>query len=364
MSAESMVPRMEILPSSMVSKEPDNDGAKRNDVRYMAHELEADILNPTTPEKSSRFLQILGDKVRINLDQANRALDGNPPVVLSTSEISGIGIEAMRPFHRNWKGKHVVIAHKLDSGLKSKVQKYWKWFNTADALICPSQIQYNYAKDVLGIPEEKLHLIHIGIDTNWYTPPEAKNESESPYALAVGKEQRDYPTLLEAMKIVKATRPDIKLKIVAGSHWSTYSGKTETATPDNVEFETKFLSEEELRTLYQQARLSIVPINADQTYTAGANGLLEAAATGNRVIVSKTPGIEEYISLLQGDVDTGDSGVYPVQSADPQALADQIIQAWDMPVTIQTGLVERTKEHFSLEKYAGDVQSVISKVQG
>lgn len=361
MALEAIHPNIEILPSANV---PDRavGGGKRNDVQVMADTIEADIFNPENQKHKSTLLDKLGRKVRINFSQASDALRGKPDVILSTSEISGIGVEAMRQFHR-WEGKHVVISHKLDSGLKSKVQKYWQWFNHVDALICLSQTQYEYAKDSLHVPEEKLHLVNVGIDTNWYAPPTEKIEPEQKYGLAVGKEQRDYPTLIEAMRIVQQTRPDISIKVVAGSHWSTYKDTSAVALPQNITFETRFLTEEELLNLYQQAHISVVPINPDQTYAAGVNGMLEATSTGNRVVVSKTPGMSGYIDQLRDAEENNDSGIHTVAPGDAEALARTIIEAWDRPVVVQNRLVQATRENFSLESYTQKIAEIVDTLK-
>ncbi|MEO1590766.1 MAG: glycosyltransferase family 4 protein [Cyanobacteria bacterium J06632_22] len=130
--------------------------------------------------------------------------------------------------------------------------------------------------EVFNIPHARIACIQFGIDSQFWHPASAA--SAAPYLLSVGSDlARDYDTLLQAAP------DDLPLKIV------TRLPIDATHRGDNVEVASDF-SDTELRQLYQQARLVIVPIK-DVYQPSGQSVTLQAMACGKAVILTKTKGI-------------------------------------------------------------------------
>jgi glycosyltransferase involved in cell wall biosynthesis len=117
------------------------------------------------------------------------------------------------------------------------------------------------------------------------------------YVLSVGRERRDYATLVRAVSSPGANVPTI---IVASSPWSRSRSAGSgvdgvTAPPANVSWQGG-LRFTELRDLYEKAALVVVPLEPGTEYAAGSTGLMEAMAMSKAVVVTDTPGIADYVS--------------------------------------------------------------------
>jgi glycosyltransferase involved in cell wall biosynthesis len=122
-----------------------------------------------------------------------------------------------------------------------------------------------------------------------------------------GDRDRDPATLFAALERVHAERPDVELVVQTASDLAPPAGVT---TVPHV-------SHRELADLY--ARASVVAVaTRDNLHASGMTVSLEAMATGRPVVMTRTPGIEDYVA-------DGRTGLLaPV--GDPGALAAHVLR--------------------------------------
>ena len=149
------------------------------------------------------------------IDQHNLFLSTSEKIAAPLSMLLSMGKQQI---------PHIVIAHKLSSGHKVHLWNVWKSYRTFTHVICLCRTQADYAINQLGISASNVHFVHDKVDQHFFQPMDVETEE---YILAVGREQRDYQTLLDAV-----AGTDIKLVIVPSSPWS--STMLRTAYPENV----------------------------------------------------------------------------------------------------------------------------------
>jgi glycosyltransferase involved in cell wall biosynthesis len=184
----------------------------------------------------------------------------------------------------------------------------------------------------IGFEEGRVKFLHTWIDQLFFridAPPPVPAKDAPPkvfpapgsYALAIGMESRDYPTLQRAMALPQFSH--ITMHVVA-SGWSPgagYSRASGISDAPNISVSSGYTSEE-LRMLYAGARLVVVPLN-EVTYAAGVTGILEGMSMSKAVVASDSPGIRDY--TREGKC----GAVVPCHDAD--ALGAAIATLWDNP---------------------------------
>jgi glycosyltransferase involved in cell wall biosynthesis len=242
---------------------------------------------------------------------------------------------------------HIVIGHKLSSGLKTRLFRLWSLHQSFDHIICLCQAQADYAIRHLQVAPEKVSMIYDKVDHRYFHPQPA---AQGDYILAVGQEQRDYETLVKAI-----AGTDIRLVIVASSPWST--GQTQMIDAAGVKTLSR-IPFSELRDLYAGARLVVVPLfNVD--YAAGVNAALEAMAMGRPLIISRTPGIADYV--LEGE-----TGCYAAPG-DAPALREVILSLWDKPQErerLGTNGRQMVEERMNLDIYVEQIAQIVQRTTG
>lgn len=131
------------------------------------------------------------------------------------------------------------------------------------------------------------------------------------YFLFVGndKAHKNVATLLEAMSIIRRTRPEVRLRLTGGS-FERYADR------DGVE-RTGFVSRERLASLYRGAIALVLP-SVEEGFGLPA---LEAMSCRTAVITSKAPALVEV---------TGDAALH-VEATSPSELAAAMLRVADDP---------------------------------
>lgn len=283
----------------------------RWDFIEIARRLQADM--PGAYLSPGHWMHRLEKRLKLSLletAQAVRSGIGERSLLVSLSEKPAIPLAVLLALAGE-QVPHLVIAHKLSSGLKTPFFQITGLQRSFTHLICSCRSQVDYAIGQLGMPEAKVSFIYEKVDHCFFRPQKLDGAG---YILAVGQEQRDYGTLIEATHGL-----DIPLKIVASSPWSTSRSRVQPPTTTSL---LSNVSYEELRDLYAAARLVVVPLhNVD--YGAGVTALLEAMAMGKPVIVTRTVGIADYII-------PGATGEFAAP-ADASELREQILRLWADP---------------------------------
>jgi glycosyltransferase involved in cell wall biosynthesis len=137
---------------------------------------------------------------------------------------------------------------------------------------------------------------------------EQKEDRNAPFVLAMGSAARDYRTFFQAVH-----RLNLPAVVVAAPH--AING---LEVPANVKVLTG-LTRQECRELARKARVSVVPINNDET-ASGQVTVVEAMMLGRPLVATRCMGTEDYVS-------DGQTGVL-VEPKSPEALADAIGRLW------------------------------------
>jgi len=265
-------------------------------------------------------------------------------VVLSTSEKIAVPLAALLSVTKR-KIPHVVIAHKLSSGLKTRFFQMWQVHKTFSHVICVCRAQADYAVNQLGVPASRVDFIYDKVDHCFFHPLRVDADD---YILAVGQEQRDYKTLLQAI-----SGTGLKLVVVASSPWSTSRIQMDEIGEVTV---LSHIPYQELRTLYAKARLIVVPL-FDVDYAAGVNTVLEAMAMAKPLIVSRTRGITDYVVH-------NETGIY-VSPGDSEELREAVLFLWGQAGELDrlgTNARQAIEECMNLDIYVNRIVQIVHNV--
>ena len=266
--------------------------------------------------------------------------------VLSTSEKIAIPLAALLSVTKQ-KIPHTVIAHKLSSGLKTHLFRTLRLHKTFSHLICVCRAQADYAVNHLGVPKSRVDFVYDKVDHRFFHPSKVDTDD---YILAVGQEQRDYKTLLQAM-----SGTSLKCVVVASSPWSTSQVKIDEFEEVTV---LSHIPYQEIRTLYARARLIVVPL-FDVDYAAGVNAVLEAMAMAKPLILSRTRGITDYVVH-------NETGIY-VSPGDAEELREVILSLWGQSKELDrlgANARQAVEERMNLDAYVHKVVQIMRKAMG
>lgn len=183
---------------------------------------------------------------------------------------------------------HVTIGHRLSTPKKQFFFRVLRAQRRLDKVFVYAQTQHDWAVDRLGVGPEKLALIPFQADDRFYRPLAVPVNPDQ--VCSVGREGRDYPTLLEAV----AGMPDLTLKLTTASPWSRRRDETQgRALPPNVD--ARSYDYPGLRALYAESLCAAVPLY-DTDFQAGITTVLEAMAMGKAVVSTRTAGLADVIA--------------------------------------------------------------------
>jgi glycosyltransferase involved in cell wall biosynthesis len=189
-----------------------------------------------------------------------------------------------------------------------------------DRVDVPAPLQRRWARERWRLPADRFVLAQWPVDTAFWRPIDGAGD----LICAVGREMRDYTTLIEALRSL-----EIPCHIAAGTAvnyggFGTDDPDAENvagrALPDTVTVGPKSLLE--LRELYARSRMVIVPVlpsNSDN----GISTIMEAMAMGRAIVTTDTDGRAE---ILEHEVNC-----LLVPPRDAQALRAAIKRLWDDP---------------------------------
>jgi glycosyltransferase involved in cell wall biosynthesis len=134
----------------------------------------------------------------------------------------------------------------------------------------------------------KMLYLPWAIDTDFFTPTCVEEEN---FILAVGDANRDYITLIKAIK-------DLNIRLIIATRNLSFRGKFSYRLQDLIMFKNnniqiKGVSINELKKLYEKAKLVVLSLMPSFT-GAGVTALLEAFSMSKPVIVTESPGLKEY----------------------------------------------------------------------
>lgn len=168
----------------------------------------------------------------------------------------------------------------------------------ADGLWVLSTAQVEPLQRLLGPGGPPVHVVAFGVDEEFFTP--APYPRRPMVVSAGGDRDRDPATLYEAMADVLREAPETRVVIQT---------RSALPAPRGVEV-VPSMSHTQLRDLYREASVVTVATRLN-LHASGMTVVLEAMATARPVVITGTPGLEDYV---QHDV-TG------LLAHDPESLA-------------------------------------------
>jgi glycosyltransferase involved in cell wall biosynthesis len=167
-----------------------------------------------------------------------------------------------------------------------------------------------------GVPNERVVVIHPGVDSTWYQPDPATPHAERPTFLYLGrlKRYKGVELAIRAVAAARTTRPDITLDICGQGDDRPRLERlaAEHRVSDAVRF-LGYVSEEEKRRLLRRAWAVVFPSPKEGWGITN----VEAAACGTPALASDSPGLRESVQ----DGVTG----YLVPHGDVVTLADRML---------------------------------------
>jgi glycosyltransferase involved in cell wall biosynthesis len=249
--------------------------------------------------------------------------------------------------------KQIVIGHHLMSPYKLRLVKMTQIYRKWGVIIAPTHAETAGLQAFLQ-PVNPLELIPFPIDTQFFKPGNTLiPAANADHILSVGLSYRDYPTLLAALKNL----PHITCHLRVGSSWVAGRGGIEHAPlPENVVLQP-FVPLLELLHCYERCRFVVIPVCRTTQWSAGSISVLLAQAMGKPIIVSKTPGMPDYVLH-------GETGLL-VEMSNPEAMAEAIDQLWRDPARVEA-MGKRAQawvaETFSLDDWVTKMSGLLQKV--
>jgi glycosyltransferase involved in cell wall biosynthesis len=226
----------------------------------------------------------------------------------------------------------------------------------ADAVFVNSVAQVQVLYD-WGIRSSRVHFVPFGVDTDFWDPaaPAADEpldvlaESRQPVVMSVGNDRhRDHDLLLQAMQEVHVKVPDARLELVTSRP---------QMVPPEIGCWRKSRTHAQLRDLHRRSTVVAIATRHN-IHISGLTATLESMAMGRPVVVTHTPGLEDYI-------ENGKTGIL-VPPGDHDAMARALIELIADPDRcrrIGDAARETTLANFSTQvmsrRLAGIIRSVI-----
>ncbi|RFA13078.1 hypothetical protein B7R21_09215 [Subtercola boreus] len=192
-----------------------------------------------------------------------------------------------------------MLAHGSDIGTIRQVLR------AMNGLWVISRAQQEAVQRLVGDDGPPVGFFRFGVDAGFFTPAP---QAERPFVLSVGGDRdRDTATLFEALATVHRRAPDTEIFVQTSSSLPAPDGVTKVAR----------VSHRELAALY--ARASVVAIaTRPNLHASGMTVSLEAMATARPVVMTDTPGIDDYVF----DQQTG----FLTPVGDAPAMAERVLQ--------------------------------------
>jgi glycosyltransferase involved in cell wall biosynthesis len=258
------------------------------------------------------------------------SLAGPDDTLFCTGEDVGIPVATACAARRN-PPRLLVTAHNIRRPRAAVAFRLFNTLNHVTEWVTPAPSQAAYLRS-LGIPQSCIHMPPEQVDSRFYTPLSANDSplplNPRPLIVSVGLEQRDYRTLAAATADLA-----VDVRISGASADATAMAR---AFPDPMppNMSRQFYSWTDLRSLYRQADIVVVPL-FENSYIAGINTFLEGLAHEKPVIVSRTQGMMPYLHPSP-DADNADHDIcLPVPPENPAAMRTAITHLLQTPLTGQ-----------------------------
>jgi glycosyltransferase involved in cell wall biosynthesis len=325
----------------------------RIDYLALSSHLPATYLDYSTESLGHGTIRRVEEKLRLDIYLAmlvaRHARAQRDHIVFSMSERVGIPLA----YWLNRRVKHAVMLHHPMSPSKLRLLKTLQTARRWDLLIALSDAEATALRNTLRHTPDQITTLHAPIDTDFYHPDIAvEPESEPDHILSLGLAQRDYPTLIHALRRI----PHVTCHISATSAWTSHqAGYEHEIIPSNVLIKS-YDHPSIIRERYLKSRFTVIPMRQHTTqWSAGSTSVLQPQAMGKAVIVTRTPGLADYVL-------DGETGII-VDGGNPAALAEAIDYLWNNPdkaAAMGRRAREWVKATFSLDQWMGNVAQLLN----
>lgn len=190
----------------------------------------------------------------------------------------------------------------------------------ADAVVTISEFTKGRIVDLLGIPEERVHVAHLGVDADSFVPHLGEREQFVLYPARAWK-HKNHARLIEAMRGVRREHPQMRLVLTGGGLEQL------GAVPEWVDVRG-LVSDEELRRLYRTAAVLAFP----SLYEGFGLPPLEAMASGCPVAATRAGAVPEVcgdaaVLFNPYDADAIAQGILDAMSTADELVARGLRQA-------------------------------------
>jgi glycosyltransferase involved in cell wall biosynthesis len=240
---------------------------------------------------------------------------GDYDAVLTWSDLPAIAVAGAIRLRRR-RPAHVAILMWPSKPKKARLLRITQ--RGIDRFLVHSPLQRQFMEKELGIDLHRFVDTRMEVDTDFWRPLEGAGD----LICSVGREMRDYKTLVDALRPLQ-----IRCHIATGGgifnptsedRWS--DDVDEATLPPTITLGPKSFSD--LRQLYARARFVVVPL-VPSDHDNGITTILEAFAMGKTVICTETPG---QVGVLEHGVNC-----LRVPPFDAEALRAALRELWDDP---------------------------------
>jgi glycogen synthase len=201
--------------------------------------------------------------------------------------------------HRPWKAEQLGTAYQASSWVERTA------YENADGVVAVSQAMRHDVHTLYGVPDDKIRVIHNGIDLDQYRPtPDPAVlarfgiDADRPYVLFVGRITRQ-KGIIHLVSAIKDIRPGVQVVLCAGAPDTQEIGREMADRVDQARRETsnpivwipEMVPKEDIIVLYTHAALFVCP----SVYEPFGIINLEAMACETPVVASAVGGIKEVV---------------------------------------------------------------------
>lgn len=213
----------------------------------------------------------------------------------------------VRPFQRMLTGVIWATDGPRDAAAQRRVRAV---LAAMHGLWVISRAQVEPLRALVGPGGPPVEFFRFGVDAAFF--PQCPYP-ERPLVVSVGGDRdRDPETLFAALALLKRARPQVEVIVQSAS----------SATPPPGVAKIPRLSHQELRRLYSRASVVAVATRPN-LHVSGLTVSLEAMATGRPVVITESPGMDDYLH------DGGTAVLVPPRRAD--VMCEGIIRLLDEP---------------------------------
>jgi glycosyltransferase involved in cell wall biosynthesis len=264
-------------------------------------------------------------------------------VVVSWGERLGLPLAAILKATRS-RTPHIALFSWISTPGKAALLR--RVHSHIHRIVVWSSIQHDFAVNRLGIPASRVVELRWLVDQQFWRPMNTSTPTDT--ICAVGREMRDYSTLIEAIRDGNVPC-HIAAKVDVGKkdQWMTDLREARGLPPHITVGSKPYL---ELRALYARSRFVVIPLYSTDTDN-GVTVMTEAMAMGKAVICTRVDGQRDVL-------EDGVNGLF-VPPGDPRALKETIEYLWTHPEECERmGRAgrKRIEEFHTLERFVAGVR--------